>query len=231
MAEQKPCIGCSLSPPEVSFYASNKSRCKGCVSKQGKEWREANRERKRAADKKYYAENKEKLDEINKLWHKKNPEGSKVIKNRWREANQDKIKAIEDNRREGKRAYYREWSKTEAGKLARKAAQLRREARKQNLPCDVSSEFLEELRKGIDICEICDTTMAFGDNHLAPNYPHLDHIVPLKLGGLHVRANLRIICRLCNISRPRNGQDLTEEVERPLREIFEKMIEESRKDS
>ena len=28
--------------------------------------------------------------------------------------------------------------------------------------------------------------------------PELDHIVPLSRGGDHVRANVRLLCRLCN---------------------------------
>lgn len=40
-----------------------------------------------------------------------------------------------------------------------------------------------------------------------PNSKELDHIVPLGCGGTHTVGNVRIICRGCNLSRPKDGRD------------------------
>jgi len=39
----------------------------------------------------------------------------------------------------------------------------------------------------------------------------LDHIVPLAAGGAHTLVNLRVICRLCNRSRPDDASDVAQE--------------------
>jgi hypothetical protein len=40
------------------------------------------------------------------------------------------------------------------------------------------------------------------------NSKQLDHIIPIVLGGTHTIGNVRIICRTCNLSRPKDGSDL-----------------------
>lgn len=42
-----------------------------------------------------------------------------------------------------------------------------------------------------------------------PNSKHLDHIVPLNAGGTHTHGNVRIVCRTCNLGRPKDGSDYT----------------------
>jgi hypothetical protein len=39
------------------------------------------------------------------------------------------------------------------------------------------------------------------------NSKELDHIIPLNIGGTHTIGNVRIICRKCNSSRPKDGSD------------------------
>jgi hypothetical protein len=34
---------------------------------------------------------------------------------------------------------------------------------------------------------------------------HLDHILPLCVGGKHLKINVRYLCGLCNCRRPRDG--------------------------
>lgn len=41
-----------------------------------------------------------------------------------------------------------------------------------------------------------------------PNSKQLDHILPLNIGGTHTVGNVRIICRTCNLARPKDGSDL-----------------------
>lgn len=54
-------------------------------------------------------------------------------------------------------------------------------------------------------CKLCSCWMT--NRHGRPNSKHLDHIVPLGVGGTHTHGNVRIICRTCNLRRPKDGSD------------------------
>jgi 5-methylcytosine-specific restriction endonuclease McrA len=67
---------------------------------------------------------------------------------------------------------------------------------------DVTPRFIAQLRRRTTHCELCLTS-------LGPD-AHLDHIVPLAIGGTHTRDNLRFLCPTCNCSRPIDGSDVTD---------------------
>jgi len=48
-------------------------------------------------------------------------------------------------------------------------------------------------------CPLCEQAMAA---------KHVDHIIPINIGGTHTRGNVRVICAKCNLSRPHDGSDL-----------------------
>jgi hypothetical protein len=54
-------------------------------------------------------------------------------------------------------------------------------------------------------CPLCRVRLI--DMPYLPDSKELDHIVPLGVGGTHTLGNVRIICRACNIRRPRDGSD------------------------
>lgn len=54
-------------------------------------------------------------------------------------------------------------------------------------------------------CPVCGVPMT---SAVGPAQKQLDHIVPLNVGGRHVLANVRVICRTCNLTRPRDGSDV-----------------------
>lgn len=56
-------------------------------------------------------------------------------------------------------------------------------------------------------CPLCDVRMT--DKPHLPNSKELDHILPVNQGGTHTHGNVRIICRKCNQSRPKDGSDYT----------------------
>ena len=63
------------------------------------------------------------------------------------------------------------------------------------------------MRKRARKCPLCDVRMT-SKPHL-PNSKELDHILPVNQGGTHTHGNVRIICRKCNQSRPKDGSDYT----------------------
>lgn len=70
---------------------------------------------------------------------------------------------------------------------------------------DVTPEFERQLRGKARLCPLCGTRML--DAPYLPESKELDHMVPLGIGGTHTIGNVRIICRACNIARPKDGSD------------------------
>lgn len=63
------------------------------------------------------------------------------------------------------------------------------------------------MRQRARKCPLCDVRMT--DKPHLPNSKELDHILPVNQGGTHTHGNVRIICRKCNQSRPKDGSDYT----------------------
>lgn len=73
---------------------------------------------------------------------------------------------------------------------------------------DVSSAEIADLLAGSgECCPLCGDAFTDGDSN-AGTYRNVDHVVPLFAGGHHELENLRVVCRSCNISRPKDGSDL-----------------------
>lgn len=61
------------------------------------------------------------------------------------------------------------------------------------------------MRQRTRKCRLCGVYMT--SRHNKPNSKHLDHILPRNQGGTHTHGNVRIICALCNLRRPKDGSD------------------------
>ena len=78
--------------------------------------------------------------------------------------------------------------------------------RSLTLITDIDSKWLAESRRKTIQCPICGKLL---ENHgRYPNGKHLDHIIPIFVGGGHFKHNVRYICAECNIARPRDGSDI-----------------------
>jgi 5-methylcytosine-specific restriction endonuclease McrA len=71
----------------------------------------------------------------------------------------------------------------------------------------VTPEYEQALRQKARKCPLCLTRMT--DEPVRLNSKELDHIVPRNAGGTHTVGNVRIICRSCNVRRPKDGSDYT----------------------
>jgi 5-methylcytosine-specific restriction endonuclease McrA len=72
---------------------------------------------------------------------------------------------------------------------------------------EVTADFERNLRTQTRRCPLCKVWMT--SKPYLPNSKELDHIVPRNAGGTHTLGNVRIICRTCNIGRPKDGSDYT----------------------
>ena len=72
-------------------------------------------------------------------------------------------------------------------------------------------KFVEDVSRGFVIkrdkykCQICFTYVFETASHHDPQYPNIDHIVPLSKGGEHSYANVQLTCRSCNCHDKRDN--------------------------
>lgn len=84
----------------------------------------------------------------------------------------------------------------------------RRKVRTRRAELPLADEM--RLRDQAKRCPLCRVRLI--DEPYQPASKELDHIVPLNQGGTHTIFNVRIICRSCNIHRPKDGSDFTGQV-------------------
>lgn len=70
---------------------------------------------------------------------------------------------------------------------------------------DISSAAEREMRAKAKRCPLCNVRLI--DEPYKPASKELDHMVPLNVGGTHTIGNVRILCRSCNLARPKDGSD------------------------
>ena len=70
---------------------------------------------------------------------------------------------------------------------------------------DITPEYEMALRTKAKRCPLCEVKLT--DQPYVPNSKELDHIIPKGVGGTHTIGNVRIICRSCNLRRPKDGSD------------------------
>ncbi len=71
---------------------------------------------------------------------------------------------------------------------------------------DITAAYERRLRAKARRCPLCSVRLTNRPD--LPNSKHLDHIVPVVIGGTNTIGNVRIICRTCNLTRPKDGSDL-----------------------
>ncbi len=179
----------SVKDREKRYYQKNKEK----LSIQVKEYEEDNKEKIAERKAKYYLKNKEKIDNINKEWQVNNKEQSREISRNYYKKNKKKILDR-----------CKEYRKTEISKLSVKNSKHKRRTIEKNT--NITTKWLKDLKDKSNKCILCDIELC--DGNIKNNSRHLDHILPINVGGLHMKDNVRFICKKCNISRPHDGSDL-----------------------
>jgi hypothetical protein len=154
--------------------------CKTCKYENTRRWLKADSLRQRKAY------------EAQKRWYEEN---GREYHTQWREENRERVREI--NRRsvahnlEKRREGYR-----------RRREQIR------GASSDITVKWLKELQNITTNCELCEVELLYETTQHDHHKANLDHIIPLNVGGTHTRDNVRYICYLCNLRRPKNGSDL-----------------------
>lgn len=212
-AEQsvKPCVKCGA----VVRYKNGD--CKPCANKRDAEWRKKNAEKKRESDSAYYATNKEKRNAKSAEWYEKNKEKCltrgaelRVINKekyrassaKWRSENREK--SIErSNKFKDKNPdyvspciannpnYFQEYRKSN---LERYRIHSQNRRIKKSNGGKLSKGLVDKLYKlQRGVCACCGQPL--GDDY------HMDHIMPLALGGANEDWNIQLLTARCNLEK------------------------------
>ncbi len=135
----------------------------------------------------------------------------------WQEKNQSKVRSAYNRydakrtqskeRQEYVRAYATNYRGINRDSILLSAKQTYSRRREQMKETDITVDWLVQQKHSTSLCPNCDielTTLGINE----PTSKHLDHIIPLNIGGLHLKSNVRYICRTCNLTRPRDGRDI-----------------------
>ena len=178
----KTCTKCLTNKPITEFGKHAAERdglqpyCKPCLKIVGDAWRAANPDKVKARSAAYHVENREKIKARKAAWHAANKEKLTAKHADYRAANREQIKtsnaAYQAANPEARRIYsHNRRARESGGRLSKGLA-----------------EKLFKAQKGK--CACCG--LPLGDDY------HLDHIMPLALGGTNTDDNIQLLRQQCN---------------------------------
>lgn len=198
----KTCTKCGETKLKSDFSKMPSSKdglypsCKMCRSKSRKESYEKNPKPHKERSLAFYYANKEKISEYHAKRYSDNPEKKKMSSSKWRSENKE-----EANRRsaeyrlanpEKTSALVTRWHRSHPNEM-RIYRQNRRARVRQNggkLSQEIASKLLK-LQGGK--CACCG--LPLGSDY------HLDHIMPLALGGSNTDDNIQLLRSTCNLQK------------------------------
>lgn len=194
----KICAKCGEEKPLSDFSKDRKNKdgmdrlCKCCHSEKNKAFREKNRETILAKKAAYRLANKAKLADKCKEYYAR----SKVVRENYLLRNKDRLRELQAAYREKNKDKVKERRITyEAANLEKKSVRERnRRARKRNAEGSHTAADIQQLlvlQK--NKCASC-------RKPISSSY-HVDHVMPLALGGGNGKDNLQLLCPHCNLSK------------------------------
>jgi 5-methylcytosine-specific restriction endonuclease McrA len=152
--------------------------------------------------KEYRAKNKAKMYAVESAWRKLHPEAVKATKQRWKDKNPTSNKEYYEKAKHVIRARVKKW--VEENK--ERSAEYKKQYNKKNPEVRVNGKAKRRIRIGGDKlpygtipkkyalqngkCACCGISL--GDKY------HVDHIMPLALGGKNVPENIQLLTQKCN---------------------------------
>lgn len=165
----------------IAERQTTNGRCFECSKQTSRNYRARNPDKTRALTKNYKKSHPEWVKERAKARYDRNPEHIQLLNKKWLDKNPD-----------FRAAYMREW-RAENPELAR-ASRHRRRARIADSLENYTASDVKNIKKAQrGKCAICHVK-------LGSDY-HVDHIVPLKLGGDNGRRNIQLLCPKCNVHK------------------------------
>jgi len=171
----KPCIKCGAEE------RNNRGGCKVCAKEGVRKWQKANPEKAADYKRKYRESNLEKVAESSRKWAEANRESELKRKREYYEDNRDQYAAIARKWRCANPERHREINQNRRAKIKGNGGKLSK---------DIVQKLLT-LQKGKCVC--CGASLG--------NDYHLDHIIPLALGGMNDDFNVQLLTPKCNMSK------------------------------
>lgn len=202
----KICSKCKAEKPIEEFIRHKfcadglRPECRSCTANYRREYRKLNAEKLKAKDEAYRAANSEKCREISSAWKLANPERAKELVNAWRSKNHEKVKSYRsswrNSNKEKANAATAAWRKINPEKAAIHARNRRgRKISAGGLHTAKDVRAIFTAQRGL--CANCKEKLF----ESGKNKYHVDHIIPLALGGSNWPSNLQCLCPPCNLSK------------------------------
>ena len=184
----KTCTKCGGEPKPLSEFSNNakardgrRSNCKLCDRLATAARNAANPEKRRASVAKYRAANPENEKAACAKWRATNPEKAKEANAKWRASNTERHIAAKAK-----------WAAAnpESNRIRKQNRRARKIANGGRLSPGLAAK-LFKLQRGK--CACCHVSIADGN--------HLDHNIPVALGGPNEDWNMQLLCPPCNLQK------------------------------
>lgn len=183
----KACTKCGSTKPKTEFSKRAgssdglRNHCKTCVYEYRARYLVENHDNERTRKAQWYKSNRETALAASAKWNAANKEMVRAYQAEWYEANKEKV-----------RAAYSRWMA--ANPEAKRICNQNRRARKRAAGGKLSSGLAEKLfRLQHGKCACCKQPL--GEDY------HLDHIMPLALGGTNTDDNMQLLSSKCNLQK------------------------------
>ena len=196
----KVCSKCKTGKSISEFYKNNsrcdglQTRCKVCAHSERKKYTAENKEKLLAKQAAWRAENREKCRVKAAAWYAAHPDKAKACSEAWRAKNPEKVKADcaawSAENKDRVASIGAAWKSANPDKV-RIYHQNRRARSSGGKLSQGLAEQLYKLQRGK--CPCCG--LPLGDKY------HMDHIVPLALGGSNTDDNIQLLKSKCNLNK------------------------------
>lgn len=209
----KVCVKCG------STEFSPRGDCRQCKRAYDNAYREANKEKVAAAKKKayeaktdyyvqksnvHYHSNKENISVQTKSYRDKNKEKILEGKRLYRQNNRDKISAAEKEYYEKNKEYVSQRQRLYALNNPHVQANVHAKRRSRIGNDKLSSGVFTKLFVNqLGFCNGCHTDLSGNRKSV-----HIDHIMPLALGGRNIDENVQLLCARCNQTKSAKHPDI-----------------------
>ena len=210
---------------QKAYYEANKEKIKAYreankekIAAQKRAYYEANKEKIAAREKARYEANKEKIAARYKAYREANIEKERARHKAYREANIERIKAYREANKEKIAARQKAYRAANKEKTMLNTA--RKRAKKNNIPFNLTEDYLKSIYPSDMICPVLGFEMSMGldGNGWTDTSPSLDRIIPEK--G-YVQGNVVVVSMRANTIK----RDATPEELRKVADFYEKVFE------
>ena len=210
---------------QKAYYEANKEKIKAYreankekIAAQKRAYYEANKEKIAAREKARYEANKEKIAARYKAYREANIEKERARHKAYREANIERIKAYREANKEKIAARQKAYRAANKEKTMLNTA--RKRAKKNNIPFNLTEDYLKSIYPSDMICPVLGFEMSVGldENGRPDTSPSLDRIIPEK--G-YVQGNVVVVSMRANTIK----RDATPEELRKVADFYEKVFE------